>query len=82
MVPKAATLTKAQANFLPLVNVHFHLRVPGRQPAACLCPTDTLTDVQVGKSYEVHYVYSTAGTDNDPSDSMNADLVADGLGGT
>ena len=25
MTPKAATLTDDQANFLPLVNVHFHL---------------------------------------------------------
>ena len=61
-----------------------------------MCPTDTLTDaqmtpytfqhctgdVQVGKSYEVHYVHSSAGTDNDASDGMNADLLADGLGGT
>ncbi|CAE7024611.1 unnamed protein product [Symbiodinium natans] len=60
-----------------------------------MCPTDTLTDaqmtpytfqhctgdVQVGKSYEVHYVHSSAGTDNDASDGMNADLLADGLGG-
>ncbi|CAE7569572.1 unnamed protein product [Symbiodinium natans] len=120
MVPKAATLTDAQANFLPLVNVHFHLgaehksdaynngtdaeaydaassgrRLAGNPRPGFMCPTDTLTDaqmtpytfqyckgdVQVGKSYEVHYVHSTAGTDNDASDNMNADLLADGLGG-
>ncbi|CAE7598336.1 unnamed protein product [Symbiodinium natans] len=120
MVPKAATLTDAQANFLPLVNVHFHLgaehksdaynndtdamaydaassgrRLASNPRPGFMCPTDTLTDaqmtpytfqhctgdVQVGKSYEVHYVHSSAGTDNDASDGMNADLLADGLGG-
>jgi len=37
--------------------------------------------VQVGKSYEIHYVHSSAGMDNNPTDDMNADLLADGLGG-
>ena len=99
--PKAATLTDAQANFLPLVNVHFHLGAEhksdsyqngtdseaydaqhaGRRLATdprpgWMCATDTLTseqmapytfqhckgDVQVGKSYEIHYVHSSAGT--------------------
>ena len=120
MVPKAATLTDAQANFLPLVNVHFHLgaehksdaynndtdamaydaassgrRLASNPRPGFMCPTDTLTDaqmtpytfqhckgdVQVGKSYEVHYVHSSAGTDHNASDDMNADLLADGLGG-
>ena len=37
---------------------------------------------QVGKSYEIHYVHSSAGTDVDPTDAINADLLADGLGGS
>ena len=121
MVPKAATLTDAQADFLPLVNVHFHLgaehksdaynngtdaeaydaassgrRLAGNPRPGFMCPTDTLTDsqmtpytfqyckgdVQVGKSYEVHYVHSSAGSDYNASDDITADLLADGLGGT
>jgi len=38
-------------------------------------------DVQVGKSYEIHYVHSSAGMDNNATDEINADLLADGLGG-
>ena len=61
--------------------------------------------MQVGKSYEIHYVHSSAGMDNDATvawhmlggkvcffgavfstlqsfqDDVNADLLADGLGG-
>eukprot|EP00438_Fugacium_kawagutii_P033066 Skav220248 [mRNA] locus=scaffold4467:25103:28283:- [translate_table: standard] len=119
MTPKAATLTDEQANFLPLVNVHFHLgaehksdsyndgtdseaydaQSSGRRLAAnprpgWMCPTDTLTSsqltsynfqycegVEVGKSYEVHYVHSSAGVDVDMTDGVNADDLADGLGG-
>eukprot|EP00438_Fugacium_kawagutii_P036632 Skav236135 [mRNA] locus=scaffold5710:35:502:- [translate_table: standard] len=58
-----------------------------------MCPTDTLTSsqltsynfqycegVEVGKSYEVHYVHSSAGVDVDMTDGVNADDLADGLG--
>ena len=121
MTPKAATLNDAQANFLPLVNVHFHLGAEhksesymnssdadaydaassGRRLAenprpGFMCATENLTDAQmapytfqyckgdvaVGKSYEIHYVHSSAGTDADPTDAVNADLLADGLGGS
>jgi len=119
MTPKAATLTDEQANFLPLVNVHFHLgaehksdsyndgtdseaydaQSSGRRLAAnprpgWMCPTNTLTSsqltsynfqycegVEVGKSYEVHYVHSSAGVDADLTDDVNVDDLADGLGG-
>merc|ERR1719373_569482 len=97
MIPKAATLTDTQADFLPLVNVHFHLGAEhksndynngadseaydsahsgsrrlasGEVRPGWMCSTDDLNatqlaaysfqhclgDVQVGKSYEVHYV--------------------------
>ena len=119
MTPKAATLTDAQANFLPLVNVHFHYgaehksdsyqngtdseaydassgrRLASNPRPGWMCATDTLSssqmtpytfqyckgDVQVGKSYEVHYVHSSAGVDSDMTDGINADDLADGLGG-
>ena len=116
MTPKAATLTDAQANFLPLVNVHFHLgaehksdsyndgtdsaaydagrRLASNPRPGWMCPTETLTSsqmtpyafehcegVEVGKSYEVHYVHSSAGVDADMTDGINADDLADGLGG-
>lgn len=119
MTPKAATLTDEQANFLPLVNVHFHLgaehksdsyndgtdseaydaQSSGRRLAenprpGWMCPTNALTSsqltsynfqycegVEVGKSYEVHYVHSSAGVDVDMTDDVNADDLADGLGG-
>ena len=37
--------------------------------------------VEVGQSYEVHYVHSSAGVDADATDGVNADDLADGLGG-
>ena len=111
--PKAATLTDAQANFLPLTNVHFHLGAEhksnsykddthsqaydaaptdGPRPGF-MCPSDTLTPenltpynftycegVEVGKSYEVHYVHSSAGI-FERDNETNPDVLADGLGG-
>jgi len=142
--PKAIVLTLAQAEQLPLANVHFHLgaehksdeyndgtdaeaydaahdtrrlsdsfldavtyddsrlserRLAGDVRPGFMCPRDTLTDEQkapyefkyckgdvtVGKSYEVHYVHSSAGYDRDAlhnaSSMEEADLLADGLGG-
>ena len=38
MTPKAATLTDAQANFLPLVNVHFHLGAEHKTEAGSCSP--------------------------------------------
>eukprot|EP00490_Sorites_sp_Unknown_P017687 CAMPEP_0114671676 /NCGR_PEP_ID=MMETSP0191-20121206/41534_1 /TAXON_ID=126664 /ORGANISM="Sorites sp." /LENGTH=379 /DNA_ID=CAMNT_0001932033 /DNA_START=45 /DNA_END=1184 /DNA_ORIENTATION=- len=119
MTPKAATLNDAQAEFLPLVNVHFHYgaehksdsynngtlsaaydaassgrRLASNPRPGWMCPSDTLTSaqttpytfqychgVEVGKSYEVHYVHSSAGMDADATDGVNADDLADGLGG-
>ena len=119
MTPKAATLTDAQANFLPLVNVHFHYgaehksdsymngtlseaydaqnagrRLASNPRPGWMCASDTLTSaqmtpytfqycqgVEVGQSYEVHYVHSSAGVDADATDGVNADDLADGLGG-
>ena len=43
---------------------------------SCLGP-----DVLVGKSYEIHYVHSTAGVDANTSDGRNSDDLSDGLGG-
>ncbi|CAJ1430903.1 unnamed protein product [Effrenium voratum] len=37
--------------------------------------------VEVGKSYEIHYVHSSAGMDANETDDVNADNLADGLGG-
>jgi len=120
--PKAATLNDAQANFLPLTNVHFHLGAEhksdnynngtdasaydaanagnGRRLAAnprpgFMCPTASLTaqqmqpyqfqhckgDVAVGKSYEIHYVHSSAGYDQDTKGDAGVDGIDDGLGG-
>jgi len=118
--PKAATLNKAQAAFLPLTNVHFHLgaehkseeysddtdsaaydtahsnsrRLATDPRPGFMCSTEGLStaelaaytfqyckgDVQVGKSYEVHYVHSSAGYNSSdlPSD---VDGIDDGLGG-
>eukprot|EP00439_Symbiodinium_sp_Y106_P056903 s828_g8.t1 len=69
------------ANFLPLVNVHFHLGAEHKTEAYSDDTDSSKGDVQVGKSYEIHYVHSSAGMDNNPTDDMNADLLADGLGG-
>eukprot|EP00439_Symbiodinium_sp_Y106_P073035 s723_g13.t1 len=77
-------------NFLPLVNVHFHLGAEHKTEAYS-DDTDSIArdaassgkgDVQVGKSYEIHYVHSSAGMDNNATDEINADLLADGLGGS
>jgi len=119
--PKAATLTDAQANFLPLTNVHFHLgaehksddysndtdsraydAAPGGRRLAegavrpgFMCDTAGLSesqtapyvfqhcrgDVQVGKSYEVHYVHSSAGYTSEELEGADQDGIDDGLGG-
>lgn len=124
MIPKAATLDKAQVEYLPLVNVHFHLGGEhmseeysddslskaydgaGSGDRALLggeyndvrpgwmCSTSDLTEDQlapyefkycrgkteVGKSYEVHYVHSSAGYDKEDIEGMDLDLLDDGLG--
>lgn len=74
-------------------------RLAGDVRPGFMCPTTDLTDAQkapydfkyckgdvkVGKSYEVHYVHSSAGYDKDAisaaSSLEEADLLADGLGG-
>jgi len=119
-VPKAAVLNDAQANSLPLANVHFHLgaehksddykddtdakaydaandkrRLAANPRPGFMCSNDGLTQdqlkaydfkycqgmVQVGKSYEVHYVHSSAGYDAEDLKNADADLMGDGLGG-
>jgi len=122
--PKAATLTEAQADFLPLANVHFHLGAEHRSNAyyndtdsraydalnpsllqrgsgagevrpGFMCETACLSesqmapytfrhckgDVQVGKSYEVHYVHSSAGYSAEDLNGVDIDGIDDGLGG-
>lgn len=123
MDPKAAVLNEAQADKLPLVNVHFHLgaehkaasysdsaasedfdsgsrRLAGSAAVrpGFMCDASGLTevqtapfefqhckgDVQVGKSYEVHYVHSSAGyAYNTKEERQSADIdgIEDGLGG-
>lgn len=125
MVPKAATLTEAQAGMLPLVNVHYHLGAEHKSDAysdgtdseaydnsvrrlgdssrrladsvrpGWMCSTADLTteqqaaysfqyckgDVQVGKSYEVHYVHSSAGYTAEELADAEVDGIDDGLGG-
>jgi hypothetical protein len=120
MTPKAATLTDDQANFLPLVNIHYHLGAEhksddysidtdsvaydaknGRRLAedvrpGFMCPTTGLTSeqladykfqyckgqVSVGKSYEVHYVHSSAGYGEEMLKGLtDIDGIDDGLGG-
>jgi len=116
--PKAATLTDAQAEAMPLSNVHFHLGAEhksdqykddtdakaydaksGRRLAegvrpGFMCTKDDLTadqkkdysfvhckgDVKVGKSYEIHYVHSSAGEFDDSGGNKKVEM-ADGLGG-
>jgi len=73
-------------------------RLAGDVRPGFMCPRDTLTaeekapyefkyckgDVTVGKSYEIHYVHSSAGFDAEAlleADMEQADLLADGLGG-
>ena len=60
-----------------------------------MCPTSSLNStqlqaytfqyckgqVEVGKSYEIHYVHSSAGMDANDTDDVNADSLSDGLGG-
>ena len=115
--PKAAVLTPDQAEFLPLVNIHFHLGAEHKSNSynngthseaydegskefsvrpGWMCPISGLDqtqlepynftsclgpDVLVGKSYEIHYVHSTAGVDANTSDDRNSDDLSDGLGG-
>jgi len=121
MTPKAATLNDAQAQFLPLVNVHFHLGAEHKAEAyrdstaadaydaahdgrrlgegevrpGFMCDTSDLTDTQlkayefehckgdvaVGKSYEVHYVHSSAGYTDAEAAAAGVDGIDDGLGG-
>lgn len=119
MTPKAATLTNAQAEFLPLTNVHYHLgaehksneynddadsvsfdathsrRLATDPRPGFMCQTADLNstqlaaysfqhctgDVRVGKSYEVHYVHSSAGYTEEMLDGMDHDGMDDGLGG-
>jgi hypothetical protein len=121
MTPKAATLTKAQGEFLPLVNIHYHLgaehksdeykddtaslaydaaksggrRLAGEVRPGYMCSTTGLTDTQlaaysfqyckgdvaVGKSYEVHYVHSSAGYTQEMLQGVDIDGIDDGLGG-
>ena len=115
--PKAAVLTPEQAEFIPLVNIHFHLGAEHKSNSynngthseaydggakdfqvrpGWMCPISDLNqsqlepysfqhclgpDVLVGKSYEIHYVHSTAGVDANPEDDSNSDDLSDGLGG-
>jgi len=116
LTPKQATLTDAQAEFLPLVNVHYHLGAEhksdsysdstdtdayessnsGRRLADNVRPglkcnaavSDTAYtfqyckgDVAVGKTYEVHYVHSSAGYSNEDLVGVDLDGIEDGLGG-
>lgn len=116
-MPKAAVLTPKQAEFVPLVNIHFHLGAEHKSNSynngtdsdafdngakqlsvrpGWMCPISGLNqtqlepynftscvgpDVLVGKSYEIHYVHSTAGVDANSSDNSNSDDLSDGLGG-
>jgi len=121
--PKAATLSEAQAESLPLVNVHYHLgaehrsedysnatssrafdagglarRLGGGSNAprpGFMCATETLTakeltpytfqhckgQVEVGESFEVHYVHSSAGYSPEDLKEVDIDGIDDGLGG-
>jgi hypothetical protein len=115
LTPKAATLNAAQAEFLPLVNVHYHLGAehrseafqdqtdsdaydggrrlatgvrPGYMCAAVPTASDVnytfkhcLGEVEVGKTYEVHYVHSSAGYAPEDIDDADVDGIEDGLGG-
>jgi len=120
-VPKAAVLTDAQVNFLPLTNVHFHLGAEHKSEAysdgsdaaaydasharrlaagaevrpGYMCPTASLSStqlasynfqycrgqVEVGKSYEIHYVHSSAGYHASEIVDASQDAMDDGLGG-
>jgi len=123
MVPKAATLNDAQAQQLPLTNVHFHLGAEHKSEAynngtlseiydkkkdsageagdiysprpGWMCPIADLTaeqmkpyefkyckdHVQVGMSYEVHFVHSSAGYDKPETAGVGLEYINDGLGG-
>jgi len=123
LTPKAATLTEAQAESLPLVNVHYHLGAEHRSEdysnatdsqaydtrglarrlsngtssprPGFMCATVGLTaeelvpyafkyckgQVEVGKSYEVHYVHSSAGYSREDLAGADFDGIDDGLGG-
>jgi len=118
-------LNDAQANSLPLANVHFHLgaehksddykddtdakaydaandrrlsddrRLAANVRPGYMCSKDGLSNdqlkaydfkycqgqVSVGKSYEVHYVHSSAGYDAEDLKNADKDLMDDGLGG-
>lgn len=115
-IPKAATLTAAQANFLPLTNVHFHLGAEHRaldyrdgkyseawdaaqNPVGVRpgweCESSDLkpaqlapytfkyckTGVEVGRTYEVHYVHSSAGYSEEDLEGTDIEPIDDGLGG-
>jgi len=123
LTPKAATLNDDQAEFLPLVNVHFHLgaehkseeysddadsvaydaehsghghrRLAESPRPGFMCSNAGLTAeelapytftsckgaVEVGKSYEVHYVHSSAGYASEDLAGAGVDGIEDGLGG-
>jgi len=124
LIPKAATLTQAEATLAPLVNVHYHMGAEHKSEeysddvdsaaydadsAALLeqgggakrprpgfmCSTEGLTAeelapynftscrgaVEVGKSYEVHYVHSSAGYTAEELEGAGIDGIDDGLGG-
>mmetsp|Transcript_38172 Transcript_38172/g.95783 ORF Transcript_38172/g.95783 Transcript_38172/m.95783 type:complete len:374 (+) Transcript_38172:73-1194(+) len=123
LTPKATTLSEAQAEFLPLVNVHYHLGAEHRSEdysnatdsqaydtrglarrlsngtssprPGFMCATVGLTaeelvpyafkyckgQVEVGKSYEVHYVHSSAGYSREDLAGADFDGIDDGLGG-
>jgi len=115
-IPKAATLNAAQADFLPLTNIHFHLgaehrakeyqdgkyseeydadpNAPGIRPGWECVSNDIeqrrlepyefqycKSDVSVGRSYEVHYVHSSAGFSEGELDGVDTPAIDDGLGG-
>jgi len=116
-IPKAAVLTDSQANFLPLVNMHFHLGAEHKSEAYAddalsvaydsgrrladnvrpgfMCPNSGLSNaqmepytfqycrgqVEVGMSYEVHYVHSSAGYTPEEIAGGSVDGIDDGLGG-
>lgn len=115
-IPKAIVLTEAQAEYLPLTNVHFHkgaehkadgykdgsgmARRLAEGPVAagwrCGDPAALSADekkpysfshcknVEVGETYEIHYVHSSAGwSDEDIAQSSKGtdEKMQDGLGG-
>jgi len=115
LTPMQATLNAAQAEFMPLVNVHFHLGAEHKSEAfqdqtdsdaydsarrlatgvrpGFMCAAVPMADevnytfqhclgeVAVGKTYEVHYVHSSAGYSEEDLEGADIDGIEDGLGG-